>query len=114
MQIQPEEISRVLKQEIEDLDTGLDVSEVGSVLEVGDGIARVHGLRNVMASELVEFESGVEGLALNLEENNVGVVIMGSDRDIHEGDQVKRTGRIADVPVGENMLGRVVNALGAP
>lgn len=114
MQIQPEEIQRVLKEQIEDLDTDLDVKEVGTVLSVGDGIASVHGLENVMASELVEFENGVQGLALNLEEDSVGVVIMGSDRGIHEGDRVERTGRIADVPVGDNMLGRVVNALGEP
>jgi F-type H+-transporting ATPase subunit alpha len=114
MQIQPEEIERVLKEEIEDLDTDLDVKEVGTVLSVGDGIATVHGLRNVMASELVEFENGVQGLALNLEEDSVGVVIMGPDTGIHEGDRVERTGRIADVPVGDNMLGRVVNALGEP
>ncbi len=112
MQIKPEEISRVLKEEIENYDTGLDVEEVGSVLEVGDGIARVHGLRNVRSSELVEFENGESGLALNLEEDNVGVVIMGPDREIHEGDRVKRTGRIADVPVGESLEGRVVNPLG--
>lgn len=114
MQIQPEEIQRVIKQEIENLDTDLDIEEVGTVLSVGDGIARVHGLQNVMSSELVEFENGVQGLALNLEEDSVGIVIMGPDRGIHEGDEVKRTGRIADVPVGENMLGRVVNALGEP
>ena len=114
MKIQPEEIESVLKNEIENLDTELDIQEVGMVLSVGDGIARVHGLQNVMSSELVEFESGVQGLALNLEEDSVGVVIMGSDRNIHEGDEVKRTGRIADVPVGEDMLGRVVNALGEP
>lgn len=114
MQIQPEEIQSVLKEEIENLDTDLDVKEVGTVLSVGDGIARVHGLRNVMASELVEFENGVQGLALNLEEDSVGVVIMGPDSGIHEGDRVERTGRIADVPVGDDMLGRVVNALGEP
>ncbi len=114
MNVEPEEISRVLKEEIEQYEAEIDVQEVGSVLEVGDGIARVHGLRNVMASEMVEFENGVNGLALNLEENNVGVVIMGPDRGIHEGDRVERTGRIADVPAGEDLLGRVVNPLGEP
>jgi len=114
MQIEAEEISRVIRQEIEDYESEVDVSEVGSVLEVGDGIAQVHGLSDVMSSEMVEFENGIRGLALNLEENNVGVVIMGPDRDIHEGDRVERTGEIASVPVGEELLGRVVNPLGDP
>ncbi|MFB6346390.1 MAG: F0F1 ATP synthase subunit alpha [bacterium] len=114
MQIEAEEISRVIRQEIEDYESKVDVSEVGSVVEVGDGIAQVHGLSNVMASEMVKFENGTRGLALNLEENSVGVVIMGSDRGIHEGDRVERTGEIASVPVGEELLGRVVNPLGDP
>ncbi len=114
MQIEAEEISRVIRQEIEDYESEIDVSEVGSVLEVGDGIAQVHGLSDVMSSEMVKFENGIRGLALNLEENNVGVVIMGPDRNIHEGDRVERTGEIASVPVGEELLGRVVNPLGVP
>ncbi len=112
MQIQPEEVSRVLKQAMKEEESRLDIKEVGTVLEAGDGIARVHGLENVKASELVRFENGVNGLALNLDEDSVGVVIMGSDREIGEGDEVERTGRIADVPVGEDLLGRVVNPLG--
>src|SRR6185369_10887996 len=87
---------------------------VGTVLEVGDGIARIYGLQDVMASEMVEFPGGVAGMVLNLEEDNVGVVIFGSDTQIKEGDTVRRTGRIADVPVGDALLGRVVNAIGAP
>jgi F-type H+-transporting ATPase subunit alpha len=114
MQIEAEEISRVIRKEIENYESEVDVSEVGSVLEVGDGIAQVHGLGDVKASEMVEFENGVKGLALNLEENNVGIVIMGPDRGIHEGDRVERTGEIASVPVGEDLLGRVVNPLGVP
>lgn len=114
MQIEAEEISRVIRQEIDDYESEVDVSEVGSVLEVGDGIAQVHGLGDVMSAEMVEFENGIRGLALNLEENSVGVVIMGPDRGIHEGDRVERTGEIASVPVGEDLLGRVVNPLGDP
>jgi len=112
--IKAEEISSLIKQQIENYDAVVQVTDVGTVIEVGDGIARAHGLDNVMSGELVEFENGVMGLAQNLEENNVGIVILGPYTDIHEGDQVKRTGRIMEVPVGEALLGRVVNPLGQP
>ncbi len=112
--INAEEISSIIKQQIENYDATVEMNEVGTVIEVGDGIARVHGLDNAMAGELVEFANGVMGMAQNLEENNVGVVILGSFTDIHEGDEVKRTGRIMEVPVGEELLGRVVNPLGQP
>ncbi len=114
MQIKASEISDIIKKEIENAKEFIDVSEVGNVLSVGDGIARVYGLKNVMANELVEFENGVIGMALNLEEDNVGVIVLGEDFDIKEGDTVKRTKRISQVPVGEAMVGRVVNALGEP
>ncbi|GGH32753.1 F0F1 ATP synthase subunit alpha [Paenibacillus segetis] len=114
MSIRPEEISTLIKSQIEQYKSEIEVSEVGTVIQVGDGIARVHGLENAMANELLEFENGVFGLALNLEESNVGVVILGPYTEIREGDQVKRTGQIMQVPVGEAMLGRVVNPLGQP
>lgn len=114
MDIEPSEISRILKEQIKNFDDMVDVAEVGQVLSVGDGIARIHGLENVQAGEMVEFTSGVKGMALNLEADNVGVVIFGSDREISEGDVVKRTGSIVDVPVGKGLLGRVVDALGNP
>ncbi|GIO67543.1 F0F1 ATP synthase subunit alpha [Paenibacillus sp. FSL M7-1455] len=114
MSIRPEEISTLIKSQIEQYKSEIEVSEVGTVIQVSDGIARVHGIDNVMAGELVEFENGVVGLALNLEESNVGVVILGPYTEIKEGDQVKRTGRIMQVPVGEALLGRVVNPLGQP
>lgn len=114
MSIRPDEISTLLKQQIENFKSDLQVVDVGTVIQVGDGIARAHGLENVMAGELVEFSNGVVGMALNLEENNVGIVIMGPYSDIREGDQVKRTGRIMEVPVGDELLGRVVNPLGQP
>ncbi|MBN2980728.1 MULTISPECIES: F0F1 ATP synthase subunit alpha [Cohnella] len=114
MSIRPEEISTLIKQQIEQYQSDIQVVDVGTVIEVGDGIARVHGLEKCMAGELLEFEGGVVGMALNLEENNVGVVIMGQTKGIREGSQVKRTGRIMEVPVGEALLGRVVNALGEP
>lgn len=114
MSIRPEEISTIIKNQIEQYKSDIEVSEVGSVIEVGDGIARVYGLENVMSGELVEFSTGVLGLALNVEESNVGIVIMGPYTDIREGDQVKRTGQIMQVPVGEAMIGRVVNAMGQP
>src|SRR5665811_1402849 len=114
MDIQPAEISSILKREIQNFGAEAQVSEVGEVLSVGDGIARVHGLDNVQAGEMVEFPGGIRGMALNLEEDNVGVVIFGTDRDIKEGDTVKRTGTIVDVPVGKGLLGRVVDALGNP
>ncbi|GGA43036.1 F0F1 ATP synthase subunit alpha [Paenibacillus physcomitrellae] len=114
MSIRPEEISTLIKSQIEQYKTEIEVAEVGTVIQVGDGIARVHGLENAMANELLEFENGVVGLALNLEESNVGVVILGPYSEIREGDQVKRTGQIMQVPVGEALLGRVVNPLGQP
>ncbi len=115
MEIRPAEISDILKRQIENFDTDTNVAETGQVLSVGDGIARIFGLSNVMAGELVEFPSaGVRGMALNLELDNVGVVIFGDDRKIREGDTVNRTGDIVDVPVGTTLLGRVVDALGNP
>lgn len=114
MAIKAEEISALLKSQIANYESGMTVTDVGTVIQVGDGIALVHGLNNVMAGELVEFNSGVLGLAQNLEENNVGVVILGPYLDIKEGDEVKRTGRIMEVPVGEELIGRVVNPLGQP
>ncbi len=112
--IRPDEISAILKQQIEDYDKSVSVSNVGSVLQIGDGIARVYGLQQVMAGELVQFEDGTEGIALNLEDDNVGIVLMGEGRGIQEGSTVKATGKIAAVPVGDAMLGRVVNSLGQP
>jgi F-type H+/Na+-transporting ATPase subunit alpha len=114
MAIRPEEVTSILERELALYEPQLEQVGVGTVLEVGDGIARVYGLQDVMASELVEFPHGVMGMVLNLEEDNVGCVIMGSDTHIQEGDTVKRTGRIIDVPVGEALVGRVVNALGEP
>ncbi len=112
--VQPDEISQILKQQLLGFEKEIDIHETGTVLYVGDGIARVHGLGNVRATELVEFPNGVMGMALNLEESNVGCVLFGADTLIDEGDQVKRTGRIVEVPVGEALLGRVVNPLGMP
>ena len=112
MAIQAAEISAILKDQIKNFGQEADVAEVGRVLSVGDGIARVHGLDNVQAGEMVEFPGNIQGMALNLEEDNVGVVIFGSDRDIKEGDTVKRTNSIVDVPVGDELLGRVVDGLG--
>ncbi len=114
MEIRAAEISAILKDQIANFDAEADVSEVGQVLSVGDGVARVYGLDNVQAGEMVEFPGGLMGMALNLETDNVGVVIFGDDRDIKEGDTVKRTGDIVDVPVGKGLLGRVVDALGNP
>ncbi|AGF76456.1 F0F1 ATP synthase subunit alpha [Bartonella vinsonii] len=114
MDIRPSEISKILKEQIRNFDQKAEVSEIGWVLSVGDGIARVYGLDNVQAGEMVSFSNGVRGMALNLEIDNVGVVIFGSDRDIREGDTVKRLGTIVDVPVGPALLGRVVDALGNP
>ncbi len=114
MKIRAAEISAILKEQIANFGTEAEVAEVGQVLSVGDGIARVHGLDNVQAGELVEFPGGIKGMALNLETDNVGTVIFGDDRTISEGDVVKRTGSIVDVPVGKALLGRVVDALGNP
>jgi F-type H+/Na+-transporting ATPase subunit alpha len=114
MDIRPAEISAILKEQIKNFGQEAEVSEVGQVLSVGDGIARVYGLDNVQAGEMVEFENGVRGMALNLETDNVGIVIFGEDREIKEGQTVKRTRAIVDVPVGKGLLGRVVDALGNP
>jgi F-type H+-transporting ATPase subunit alpha len=114
MDIRAAEISAILKQQIQDFGAEAEVTEVGQVLSVGDGIARCYGLDKVQAGEMVEFESGTRGMALNLEQDNVGIVIFGSDREIAEGQTVKRTGAIVDVPVGKGLLGRVVDALGNP
>ena len=114
MEIRAAEISEILKQQIANFGTEAEVAEVGQVLSVGDGIARAYGLDNVQLGEMVEFPGAIKGMALNLETDNVGIVIFGDDRNIKEGDVVKRTGSIVDVPVGKNMLGRVVDALGEP
>ena len=114
MDIRAAEISAILKEQIKNFGQEAEVSEVGQVLSVGDGIARVYGLDNVQAGEMVEFENGVRGMALNLETDNVGIVIFGNDREIKEGQTVKRTRAIVDVPVGKGLLGRVVDALGNP
>lgn len=114
MAIRPEEITNIIKQKIEQFDTSVDVSEVGTVIQVGDGIARVHGLNNVKASELVDFGNGVKGMALNLEYDNVGCVLMGQDHLVHEGNTVKRTGEVISIPVGKDVIGRVVDPLGNP
>jgi len=114
MEIKADEITKIIREEIEEYRAGVEISEIGSVISVGDGIARVYGLEKAMAGELLEFPHGVMGLALNLEETQVGVVLLGDYTEIREGDQVKRTGRIMEVPVGEGMVGRVVNALAQP
>ncbi len=114
LSIRPDEISSILKNQIENFQAQVDVSDVGTVIQVGDGIARIYGLEKAMAGELLEFPGGIAGMVLNLEEDNIGCVILGPYTEIKEGDQVKRTGRIMDVPVGDAMIGRVVNALGQP
>jgi len=113
-QIKPSEVSRILKKQLEGLNVEADVQEVGTVLEVGDGIARIYGMSNVQANELVEFENGIIGIVLNLEEDNVGVVLLGSSDEIKEGFSVKRTNRIASIKSGQGVLGRVINAIGEP
>ena len=114
VEIKPDEISAILRQQLSNFNAAADLEEVGTVLQVGDGIARVYGLNNVSSGELVEFENGVRAIALNLEEDNVGVVLMGESSDVKEGSKVRRTGKIASINVGEGMLGRVVNTLGEP
>jgi F-type H+-transporting ATPase subunit alpha len=114
MELRAEEISRIIKKQIQDFDQKTEVAETGSVLSVGDGVARVYGLEKAQAGELVEFNGGIKGLVLNLEEDSVGIAVMGSDVNIREGDTVKRTGRIADVGVGDGVLGRVLDGLGEP
>lgn len=114
MNLRPEEISSVIKEQIKRYKTELEVADVGTVIQVADGIARIHGLENAMAGELLEFPGDVYGMVLNLEQDNVGAVLMGSDKNINEGDIVKATGRVVEVPVGDSLIGRVVNALGQP
>src|ERR687891_2971910 len=114
MKLRPEEITSILKARIEQYEVATDLSEVGTVLQVGDGIARVHGLENCLALELLEFEHGVTGIALNLEEDNVGAALFGEWEQVGEGEPVRRTGQVASVPVGEDLLGRVVDPLGNP
>src|SRR2546422_5031339 len=114
MDIKADEISKIIREQIGSYAVDVDVAEVGSIISIGDGIARVHGVDNAMAGEMLEFPHGVYGIALNLEEESVGAVLLGEFKEIKEGDPVKRTGRIISVPVGEEMLGRVVNALGQP
>src|SRR5215467_14080633 len=114
MEIKADEITKIIREQIEEYQAGVEISEIGSVISVGDGIARVYGLEKVMAGELLEFPHGVMGLALNLEETQVGVVLLGDYTEIREGDQVRRTRRIMEVPVGEALIGRVVNALAQP
>src|ERR1700676_4055693 len=113
-QIRADEITKILRQEIENYERAIDVAETGSVISVGDGIARIHGLEKVMAGELIQFPHDVAGIAMNLEEDQVGAVLLGDFTEIKEGDEVKRTGRIMSVPVGDALIGRVVNALGVP
>ncbi|HBE47933.1 MAG TPA: F0F1 ATP synthase subunit alpha, partial [Cyanobacteria bacterium UBA11369] len=112
--IRPDEISSIIRQQIEQYDQKVEVSNVGTVLQVGDGIARIYGLDKAMAGELLDFEDGTVGMVLNLEQDNVGAVLMGDGRTIQEGSSVKATGKIAQVPVGEALIGRVVDALGRP
>ena len=114
LSIKAEEISSLIKKQLEHFDDKLDIDEVGVITYVGDGIARAHGLNNVLANELLEFENGSYGIAQNLETNDVGIIILGKYDNIREGDRVKRTGRIMEVPVGEALIGRVVNPLGQP
>src|ERR1700751_680766 len=114
MDIRAEEITKVSREKIGSYAVEVDVAEVGSIVSIGDGIARVHGIENAMAGEMLEFPHGVFGIALNLEEESVGTVLLGEFKEIKEGDPVKRTGRIISVPVGDELLGRVVNALGQP
>ena len=114
MTIRPEEVTSIIKKELEKYKTRLRVESVGTVLRVGDGIALVYGLDDVMAGELVQFSADITGIVFNLEEDNVGIVIFGEEKNIREGDTVKRTGKIAEVPVGDALVGRVVNPLGKP
>lgn len=114
MELKPEEITKIIREQIKNYHTQLETSETGTVVLVGDGIARASGLDQCMAGELIEFPNGSYGMAQNLEEDTVSIVILGTDQGIKEGDQVKRTGRVVSVPVGESLIGRVVNALGEP
>ena len=111
-EVRPAEVSAILRQQLSGLKSQAELEEVGTVLQVGDGIARIYGLSNVQSGELIEFENGLKGIVLNLEEDNVGAVLLGGSNDIKEGDTVKRTRQIASIKVGEGMLGRVVDTLG--
>src|SRR3982751_5097313 len=113
-EIKPAEVSAILRQQLSGIKNEAELEEVGSVLQVGDGIARIYGLTKVQSGELIEFETGLQGIVLNLEEDNVGAVLLGNSTDIKEGDVVKRTGKIGSIKVGEGMLGRVVDTLGTP
>ena len=112
--IKPDEISAILREQLSNFNAHADLEEVGTVLQVGDGIARIYGLTRVQSGELIEFANGLQGIVLNLEEDNVGAVLLGVSSDIKEGDIVKRTGKIGSIRVGEGMLGRVINTLGEP
>ena len=112
--IKAEEIRQLIKTQLKGFEKTIDIKEVGTVISVGDGIARIYGLEKVMAGELIEFPHNIRGMVLNLEEDNVGAAILGEDYKIKEGDTVKRTGKIVEVPVGEELMGRVINALGVP
>ena len=114
MEIRAEEISEIIRKQIKEYGSEVEVAETGTIISIGDGIARIHGLDKAMAGELLEFPGGISGMVLNLEEDNVGVAILGEFSEIKEGDTVKRTGKIVEVPVGEALIGRVVNALGQP
>lgn len=114
MKLRPEEITSILKQRIEDYSVETELAEVGTVLQIGDGIARVYGLENAVALEMLEFEHGVTGLAFNLEEDNVGAALFGEWQEVKEGEPVRRTGRVISVPVGEELIGRIVDPLGNP
>src|SRR5205809_977173 len=114
VEIKPDEISAILREQLSNFNSAAELEEVGTVLQVGDGIARIYGLNNVRAGELVIFENGTKAIALNLEEDNVGVVLMGESGDIKEGAKAKRTGQIASIKVGEGVVGRVINTLGNP
>ena len=112
--IKPDEISAILRQQLSNFNAEAELEEVGTILQAGDGIARVYGLNNVRSGELVELENGTKAIALNLEEDNVGVVLLGEQGDVKEGDKVRRTGQIASIKVGEGLVGRVINTLGEP
>jgi F-type H+-transporting ATPase subunit alpha len=114
LKLRPEEIASILKQKIEQYDVDADLAEVGTVLQVGDGIARIHGLENAVALEMLQLEHGVTGLAFNLEEDNVGAALFGEWEHVKEGEPVRRTGQVASVPVGEALIGRIVDPLGNP
>src|SRR5687768_16165067 len=114
VEVRPDEVSAILRQQLAGFKTEAELEEVGTVLQVGDGIARIYGLSTVSSGELIEFENGLKGIVLNLEEDNVGAVLLGNSNDVKEGDTAKRTGKIASINVGEGMLGRVIDALGNP